>query len=61
MKFYSTADDTIATCVHVQHNEIRKGSFVNPDNKTQPNSIRMTTTNYFMSFSCHPERYVINI
>jgi len=42
----------------MQHIQIRKGGFVKPDNKTQPNSIRMATTNFFMSFSCHPEKYL---
>ena len=40
MKFYSTATVTIATCVHVQYIEIRKGGFVKPDkrNWTEYNS-----------------------
>jgi len=58
MKIFSTATLTIATCVLVQNIEIRKGGFVKPDNKTQPNSIRKATTNFFMSFSCHPDKYL---
>jgi len=58
MKFYSTATLAIATCVHVQHIQIRKGGFVKPDNKPQPNSIRMATTKFFMSFSSHPDKYL---
>jgi len=60
MKFYSTATLNIATGVHVQHIQIRKGGFVKPDNNLLPNSIRMKTTKYFMSSFCRHERQVIN-
>ena len=51
MQFYSTATVTVATCVYVQHKEIRKGGFVKPYNKPERYSIPMKTTNFFMSFS----------
>ena len=60
VKFYNTATVTIATCVHVQNIEVLKGGFVKPDNKLQPNSLRVTITNFCMSFSCHLQRYVIH-
>jgi hypothetical protein len=60
-EFYSTATVIISTCVHPQYFEIRNGGFENPANTMGPNSIRMKTTNFCMSFSCHLQRYVINI
>jgi len=61
VNFYSTATVTIATCVHVQRIEVRKGGFVKPDNKIEPNSIRMKITNFYMSFNCHLQLHFIYI
>jgi hypothetical protein len=45
----------------VQHNEIRKGGFVKPDNKPEPNSIRMTNKflrEFLMSPSALRDKYL---
>jgi len=61
MKFYNTATFNVATCVQVQHIEIRKGGFLKPDNKLKQNSIRMTTKlfhDFLLSPSALRDKYL---